>query len=112
MTRYYFERDCRTPHSEAFVIIDGEKQVGRVDLHFTPTVVHGTVVIGESITQEEIEDLIEVIDEELVLSAETPREDFVIVVYQGREAGVYSDQDFEEEEEEEEEEEHEKRSEW
>ena len=111
MTRYHFERDCRTPYSEAFLIIERQRQVGRIDLHYTHTVVHGTLVAGESMTKEEIEALIELIDEELVMPAETPRDDFIVMVYQGREAGVYSDQDFEEEEEEEEEE-SERSSEW
>ncbi|MBI2867571.1 MAG: hypothetical protein HYX97_04475 [Chloroflexi bacterium] len=110
MSRYYFERDCRTPHSESLLILDGERQIGRVDLHFAPTVVHATLIVNESVTQEEIEDLIQIIDEELVMPAETPRDDFIIAVYQGRELGVYSDQDFEEEEEEGEEQE--RRSEW
>jgi hypothetical protein len=115
MARYYFERDCRTPYSEAFLILDGERQVGRIDLHYTSTVVHGTLVVGESITQEEIEGIIELIDEELVMPAETPRDDFIVAVYQGREAGVFSDQDFEDaegEEEEEEEERGERRGDW
>lgn len=104
MSRYYFEREVRTPNSEVFLIIDDEKQVGRIDLHFTPSMVHGTLVVIESVTQEEIEDIIEVIDEELVMPAETAREDFIVSVFQGREAGVYSDEDFEEEREEEKEE--------
>ena len=109
MSRYYFEREVRTPTSEVFLIIDDEKQIGRIDLHFTPTTVHGTLSVAESITQGEIEDIIEVVDEELVMPAGTAREDFVVTVYQGREAGVYSDQDFEEEEEEGEKEEKERR---
>ena len=66
MADYYFERDCRTPYSESYTILIDEQSVGRVDLHFTPNMVHGTLCVLESQTQEEIRELIETIDEELV----------------------------------------------
>ena len=94
MPEYHFERECRTPTSEAFTIIDDEdNRLGRVDLHFASTVVHGTLCVGESLTAEQVQDLIDLIDEELVLAADVIREDFIITVYQGRELGVFSDQD-------------------
>ena len=94
MADYYFERDCRTPYSESYTILEDEQPVGRVDLHFTPTIVHGTLCVLESLTQREIQELIETIDEELVDSVGVLREEFIIHVYQGRETGVYSDNDF------------------
>ncbi len=100
MADYRFERECRTPHSEAYAILDGEQPVARIDLHFTPSVVHGMLTVTESVTQDEIKTLIEAIDEELVMSADAACEDFVVVVYQGREIGTFSAQDLEEEEEE------------
>ncbi len=101
MADYYFERDVRTPHSEAYIITDGDQAIGRVDLHYTHSLVHATLCVGENMTQEGIQELIEAIDEELVMSADTPRDDFVVVVHQGREVGIFSDQDFEVEGEEE-----------
>jgi hypothetical protein len=98
MPPYRFERECRTPHSEAYTIIDDENPVGRVDLHFTPSVVHGTLCVLESVTQEGIQELIDVVDEELVMTSDASRGDFVVAVYQGRDVGVFSDEDFEEEE--------------
>ena len=94
MADYYFERDCRTPYSESFTIVRDEQPVGRVDLHFTPTLVHSTLCVPESLTQEEIQDLIETIDEDLVDSVGFSREDFIVHVYQGRETGVFSDNAF------------------
>ena len=99
MPEYRFERECRTPFSEAYLVTEGEDQVGRVDLHFTTDVVHATLCVRESLTAEEIRELIDVIDEELVFSADVDRDDFVVTVYQGREAGVFSDEELEEEEE-------------
>lgn len=102
MAEYHFERECRTPYSESYIITEDENPVGRVDLHYTPTVVRATLCVSESVTEEGTQDLIEEIDEELVMSSDVPRDDFIVSVYQGREVGVFSDQDFEEEEAEEE----------
>ena len=97
-----FERECRTPYSEVYLIVAGEQRVGRVDLHFTPSIVYATLCVGDNVTGDEIQELIDRVDEELVVSADVARDDFIVTVYQGREAGVFSDEEFEEEEEEEE----------
>ena len=52
----------------------------------------------ENITQEGVQELIDTIDEELVMTADASRGDFIVAVYQGREIGVFSDEDFDEEE--------------
>ena len=98
MADYHFERECRTPYSESYTIIDDETSAGRIDLHFTPNVVHGTLCVLESVTQDGIQELIDTIDEELVMTADASRGDFIVSVYQGREAGIFSDEDLEEEE--------------
>jgi hypothetical protein len=98
MPEYRFERECRTPFSEVYSVIADEEQVGRVDLHFTPTEVYATLCVGENMTTEGIRNLIDTIDEELVMTADVVREDFIVTVYQGREAGVFSDEELEEEE--------------
>ncbi len=95
MTDYRFERECRTPYSEAYVIAIGEEQmVGRIDLHFTSSIVNATLCVGENLTAEEVRELINTIDEELVLSSDVPREDFIVTVYQGRESGIFSDEEY------------------
>lgn len=91
---YRFERESRTPNSEAYAILQDDQLVGRVDLHFTSTVVQATLAVEESLTDDEIEGLIEMIDDDLVVTADTPREDFIVAVYQGRSLGTYSDTDF------------------
>ena len=98
MPEYRFERECRTPFSEAYTILDGTQAVGRIDLHFTPSIAHGVLNVLESVTQEDVRGIIEVIDEELVMSADAACEDFVVVVYQGRDMGTFSAQDFEDDE--------------
>ena len=102
MAEYRFERECRTPHSEAYLIVTGNERAGRVDLHFTPSIAYATLCISGKMSSEEIQDLIDQIDEELVMSADIARDDFIVTVYQGQEVGIFSDEEFGEEELEEE----------
>ena len=51
-SNFYFERECRTPSSECYTILSGEDALGRVDIHFAETVVHATMSIAESLTDE------------------------------------------------------------
>jgi hypothetical protein len=96
---YRFDRECRTPYSEAYSIVKEEEQVGRVDLHYTSGVIYATLNVNETIDLETIQDLIELIDEELVMSADVFREDFIVTVHQGKEIGIFSDEDDDENEE-------------
>ena len=98
-----FERQYRTANSEGYLIFTGPDRLGRIELHYTPTVVYGTVLIEKELEEDDVLDLIEQADDELVLTADVSREDFVVSVYQGREVGTYSDEFFEEDEDEEEE---------
>lgn len=94
MPDYRFERECRTPYSEAYTITLDDDPVGRVDLHFSTYVVIATLCVGENMTTEEVRELIDTIDEELVLPADVARDDLFVTVYQGREAGIFSDEEF------------------
>jgi hypothetical protein len=101
MAEYQFERDARTPFSEAYVIEQDGEAMGRVDLHFTPSgVVQGTLCVPAHFDDDDIQDLIGEVDERLVLSADADRVDFVVTVWRGAAAGVYSeDEELEEEDE-------------
>jgi hypothetical protein len=91
MADYQFERESRTPQSEALIILDGDQQIGRVDLHFGRDMVHATLCVPEDASEDDIQDLIAEVDERLVMPAEPFREDFVVTVWMGRQAGVYSE---------------------
>lgn len=95
MSTFYFERECRTPSSECYTVVEEDNTVGRVDLHFTDTVVHATLSVIESLTSERIQELIDIIDEELVDSVGITREELIVHVHQGRDLGVFSSQKFE-----------------
>ena len=40
MAGFEFERECRTPSSECYAIVEEDVALGRVDLHFTHVIVH------------------------------------------------------------------------
>jgi len=86
-----FDRQFRTPYSEGYHMMLGTTRVGTVDLHFTSTTVHCTLVIERELDTADLAKLIEQIDEDLVLSADTPRDDFLVNVYFGRELGFFTD---------------------
>lgn len=97
-----FERHFRTPYSESYYIMQGvglqtNNRLGTVDIHFTSTAVHGTLILERELEEVDLTKLIEQIDEDLVLSADMPRDDFLVSVYVGRDVGFYSDEYFAEE---------------
>jgi hypothetical protein len=93
-----FERECRTPNSECYTILDDDQPQGRFDVHFAGNIIHATLVVTERYTQEEIQDLIEDIDEELLDAVGLNREDLIVHIHQGREIGVFSNSEFSEDE--------------
>lgn len=98
-----FERQFRTPYSEGYLVMEDGDKLGRIDLHYTPTVVYATLVVERDLGEDDILDLIERADDDIVLTADVPRDDFVVSVYHGKDLGIYSDEYFEEGEEDEEE---------
>lgn len=102
MDDIHFERHFRTPYSEGYYIMQGSNlqsnnRLGTVDIHFTTTAVHGTLILERELEEADLTKLIEQIDEDLVLSADMPRDDFLVSVYVGKDVGFYSDEYFAEE---------------
>ena len=92
MAELKFEREVRTPYSEAYLVMELDRQVGRVDIHFTSEMVHVAVSVDESLTQETVQQIIDTIDEDLVDAVGIARGNFVVHIFQGRETGVLSDE--------------------
>jgi hypothetical protein len=98
MATYHFEREMRTPQSEAFVIEADGAEVGRVDLHYAASTAYATLCVPADFDDDAIEELIGEIDERLVMSWEPLRDDFIVTVWAGREVGVFSETGEEEDE--------------
>ena len=79
------------------MLSEGESPLGRIDLHFGASVVHGVLIVERDLSDEDLHALVQRIDEDLVWTADRPRDDFVVTVYQGSERGVISDTDEDDE---------------
>ena len=98
MAEYHFERESRTPFSEAWTIEDGGEPVGRVDIHFTSAgTVYATLCVPPDFDDDDLQDLIGEVDEGLVLTTDPYRDDFIVTVWRGQNAGVYSEEEEEDE---------------
>ena len=94
MADYDFERECRTPFSECYTVLDGDRNVGRLDVHFADVIVHATLNVDESLTENDMHDLIDMVDNELLEAAGIVRQEVIIHVHQGRDLGVYSTREY------------------
>ena len=94
MADYDFERECRTPYSECYTVLDGDRSVGRLDVHFADVIVHATLNVDESLTENDMHDLIDMVDNELLEAAGIVRQEVIIHVHQGRDLGVYSTREY------------------
>jgi hypothetical protein len=74
--------------------VPNNNRLGTVDIHFTSSTVHGTLILERELEEVELTKLIEQIDEDLVLSADMPRDDFLVSVYVEKDIGFYSDEYF------------------
>ena len=54
MGNFFFERECRTPYSESYTIVEDEDPIGSIDLHYTQNIVHATLCVSESLTRDSI----------------------------------------------------------
>ena len=58
--------------------------------------VHGVLIVERDLSDADTHGLVQRIDDDLVWTADQPREDFLITVYRGAETGVISDRDTDE----------------
>src|SRR5918992_2588562 len=87
-----FERNVRTESSEIFTIYGGARRIGRVDIHYGRFEVHGTLLLEVDLTDDELQQVIDQVDEELVQTHDPEREDFLVTVFKSEELGFYSDE--------------------
>jgi hypothetical protein len=91
MTNLIYRRQSRTPSSEQYQVLEGEQSLGHLDLHFGSSEVYGSLMLELETPEDRVVQIIDTIDQDLVLSSDIAREDFLVRVYVGREVGFYSD---------------------
>ena len=95
MPSFYVESEARTPQSECYTVLQDENAVGRLDVHFASQVVHATLSVAESLTSDDIQDLIDTMDEDLIDAVGVARQELIVHVHQGRDLGVFTSRNFE-----------------
>ena len=92
-SRFKLTRLVRTQSSEIYLVWDGEKRVGQVDIHFAHDTIHATVIFEADLSVGEEEELLAQVDDDIVSSylPRFEREDFVAHVFRGEEISRYTD---------------------
>lgn len=92
-TRFKLTRLVRTQSSEIYLMWDGEKRIGQIDVHYVHDTIHATVIFETDLTVGEEEELLAQIDDDIVSSylPRFEREDFVAHVFRGEEISRYTD---------------------
>src|SRR5688500_14595118 len=86
------ERAVRTESSADFAVYGGSRRLGRVDRHYGRFEVNATLLLEVDLTDDELQQLIDQMDEELVQTHDPEREDFLVTVFKAEELGFYSDE--------------------
>lgn len=95
MADYGFQREVRTPHSESFFVVDGEDQdVGRLDVHYPPGMVHATLVVAESVSQSDLRDIVNRFFNEMNQLVGVDGVEVAVHTYQGEDRGVFHNDDL------------------
>jgi hypothetical protein len=92
-TRFKMTRLVRTESSEIYLIWDGEKRVGQVDIHYHKATIHATIIFEADLSVSEEEELLAQVDDDVVSSylPRFERDDFVAHVFRGEEISRYTD---------------------
>ncbi len=94
MADFELQRECRTPFSECYTVIEGDRSIGRLDVHFADVMVHATLTVDESLTGDDVHELIDIVDGQILDAAGIVRQEVIIHVHQGRDLGVYSTREY------------------
>ena len=91
--RFKLTRLVRTQTSEIYLVWEGEKRVGQLDIHFAHDTIHATIIFEADLAVSDEEELLAQIDDDVVSSylPRFEREDFVAHVFRGEEISRYTD---------------------
>jgi hypothetical protein len=99
---YRLSRVVRTASSEIYLAWQEETRVAQIDLHYTPDVIHATVVLERDFDKEAVDELVRQIDRDVVASylQDFERDNLLVSVFRGDEVVTYCDEDREDDEDE------------
>lgn len=92
MTRFRLVRLLRTLSSEIYLIWDGDRRVGQVDLHYADSSVQANLFLEGPLDADERDDLFAQLDDDIVSSylPSFERDQFIITVFMGQEVDSFN----------------------
>ena len=92
MNRFRLVRLLRTLSSEIYLIWDGGRRVGQVDLHYADTSVQANLFLEAPLDEEERQELFSQLDDDVVSSylPSFERDQFIITVFIGQEIDSFN----------------------
>ena len=92
MNRYRLVRLLRTLSSEIYLVWDGDRRVGQIDLHYTDSSIQADLFLEAALADAERQDLLTQIDDDIV-SSHLPsfeRDQFIVTIFVGQEVDSFN----------------------
>ena len=92
MNRFRLARLVRTISSEVYLVWEGERRIGQVDLHYADASIHANLLLETDLSPEEAQGLYSQLDEDIVSSylPSFDREEFILTVFRGEEVDSFN----------------------
>jgi len=92
VNRFRLARLVRTISSEVYLVWEGERRIGQVDLHYADASIHANLLLEADLSPEEAQGLYSQIDEDIVSSylPSFDREEFILTVFRGEEVDSFN----------------------
>jgi len=92
VNRFRLARLVRTISSEVYLVWEGERRIGQVDLHYADASIHANLLLETDLSPEEAQSLYSQLDEDIVSSylPSFDREEFILTVFRGEEVDSFN----------------------
>ena len=95
MSSYTLQREVRTPNSESYFVVDAEdRDVGRLDVHYPIGMVHATLIVRESLTDDDMREIVNRFIQEMNQLVGVDGIEVAVHAFQGEERGVFHNDDL------------------
>ena len=90
--KYRLVRVLRTLSSEIYLVWEGERRLGQLDVHYADGSIHASLILEAELTEADEKALYEQIDDDIVSSylPSFDREEFVLTVFRGEEVDSFN----------------------
>ncbi len=94
MAEFMLQREVRTPNSESYFVLDEQdRDVGRMEVHYPHGLVHATLILQSSVTDEEIREIVNRFFHEMNHTLGIDGLETAVHAYVGEDRGVFHNDD-------------------